>query len=124
MASQVVRGRRILVVEDEYFIADELRLAFEKMGASVLGPVATAEAALELISSQQAIDGATLDVALRGGQSTAVAEMLFERGVPFVLLTGLDEDALPEPLRQVPCCQKPVNVQEVLSKLFMDDASH
>jgi CheY-like chemotaxis protein len=116
--TDVARGRRILVVEDEYFIADDLRNALEALGAIVVGPVPTVEDALAIISSQQAIDGATLDVALRGVTSYPVAKLLIEHGVPFVLLTGYDERALPRRLRSLPRCQKPVNVEKVLNVLF------
>ncbi|MBB5696139.1 response regulator [Muricoccus pecuniae] len=36
---ETLRGRRILVVEDEYFIAEEVREALERAGAEVVGPV-------------------------------------------------------------------------------------
>jgi superfamily II helicase len=34
-------GRRVLIVEDEYFLADDFRQILADYGAEVLGPVAT-----------------------------------------------------------------------------------
>jgi len=53
--------RRILVVEDEYFSAEELREALHRLGAEVVGPVPTGEAALALLKSEP-IDAAVLDI--------------------------------------------------------------
>lgn len=35
------RGRRILVVEDQFYVADDLATAFAGLGVDVLGPVPT-----------------------------------------------------------------------------------
>ena len=40
-----LRGARVLVVEDEYYIADDLRRALEAAGAEVVGPFSTIEKA-------------------------------------------------------------------------------
>ena len=57
-------GRRILVVEDEFFVADDLVQALTRLGAEVLGPVATREEAFELLSTGERIDLAVLDLSL------------------------------------------------------------
>jgi hypothetical protein len=41
----------ILVVEDEYFLADDIARALTGAGASVLGPVPTAEEAVDLVDA-------------------------------------------------------------------------
>lgn len=114
----LVRGRRILVVEDEFFIAEELRHALEDLGAHVVGPVATVDAALAVVRSPDPLDGATLDMTLGRERSDEVARALQERGVPFVILSGYGERGLPEDLRQIPRCEKPFDIRKVVRKLF------
>jgi len=114
----IVRGRRILIVEDEFLIAEELREAFEDLGAVVVGPVATVEAALAIIVSGHPLDGATLDVTLGREKTFPVAEALLERDLPFVLVTGYGDVALPEGLRDLPRCEKPFDLRSILRNLF------
>ena len=38
MDTSILQGRRILIVEDDYFAASELRAAFEECGCEILGP--------------------------------------------------------------------------------------
>lgn len=113
-----VHGRHILIVEDEFLIADELREAFEELGAVVVGPVATVEAALTIIGSRKRIDAATIDVTLGRAKAFPVAEVLLERGLPFVLLTGYSDQALPDNLRDVPKCEKPFDMRKIVQALF------
>ena len=53
-------GRRILIVEDEYFLADDLRQILSDQRAEVLGPVATIANVLSVISNTGPIDCAVL----------------------------------------------------------------
>ncbi|GLR54270.1 response regulator [Shinella yambaruensis] len=78
---------RILVVEDEIFIAMEIERALTSGGFEVLGPVGSIEDALQLLHREQP-DAAVLDVTLRDGRVTAVAALLRSRGVPFLLASA------------------------------------
>jgi CheY-like chemotaxis protein len=109
-------GKQILVVEDEYFIASDLKRALEAQGATIVGPVASLGKALDLIA-RQAIDAAILDVNLEGAHSFPVADQLRENGVPYMFVTGYDEWALPEKYRQVPRVAKPFRVSVMLRAL-------
>ena len=46
-----------------------------------------------------------------------VAEVLAERGVPFLILSGYGETALPPNRRHWPVCGKPFKSQELLRRL-------
>ena len=46
MEKQPLQGCRVLVVEDEYFIADDVRDWLKKAGASVVGPLSNASGAV------------------------------------------------------------------------------
>jgi CheY-like chemotaxis protein len=63
--SSSLANRRVLVVEDEYFVAQQIARAFRELGAQVLGPVPTSEAAIA-IAREKKVDAAVLDIHLRG----------------------------------------------------------
>lgn len=79
-----LRGRRILVVEDEYFIAVDIKEKLEAAGAVVVGPVATIGKALSLLATET-LDGAILDLNLGGQMGFRVGDAFKERAIPFVL---------------------------------------
>jgi CheY-like chemotaxis protein len=114
----LARGRRILVVEDEYLIAADLSDALADLGATVIGPVATVRDALAAVEGADPPDGATLDVTLGQEKSFPVADALVDRGVPVVLLTGYSAEGLPDRFRDVPRCDKPFELRALLRALF------
>lgn len=114
-----MQGKRILVVEDEYFIAKSLARDLQRAGAAVIGPVPTVAEALDLIGDG-AFDGAVLDVNLRGEMAYPIADALAERRVPFVLATGYSADVLPRRYAAVPRCDKPVEPDALAAALFPD----
>lgn len=85
--------RRILVVEDEIFIALELELVLLEAGYEVIGPAPAVAAALRLLAGR-APDAAVLDMNLRGERVTPVAEVLVAKAVPFVLTSAYGEGEL------------------------------
>ena len=85
-----LKGKRILVVEDEALIAVMVEDMLTEMGGEVVGPAATIDEALDLARAQ-ALDAAALDVNVRGQRIDPVAEALFERGVPVLFATGYGE---------------------------------
>ena len=103
-----LRGRHVLVVEDEYMIAEELGACLREAGASVVGPVGTLEAAMSLAASHP-VDVAVLDMNLAGVSVIPLAAALEARGVPFVFSTGYDASAIPIGFRDVPRCEKPIS---------------
>lgn len=113
---QQLDGERVLVVEDQFLVAESLRFLLESMGAEVLGPAPTVARALEL--ADQPIDAAVLDVDLRGESSTSLALRLQERDVAVVFLTGYDPSVrLPEELRSLPSLSKPTGAAQLARAL-------
>jgi DNA-binding response OmpR family regulator len=106
-------GKHILVVEDEYFIASDLKRALQAHGATIIGPVGGVDKALDLIA-REPIDAAVLDVNLDGADSFPVADRLGDKAVPYMFVTGYDEWALPEKYRAVPRIAKPFQVSSIL----------
>ena len=117
-ALPTLRDRRILVVEDEYMVAEDLRIELEEMGAEVLGPVPSVAGALALLARGARPDAAILDVNLGGEMVFPLAEALRERGVPFMFATGYDAWSLPAAYAEVPRCEKPFEVWHCLRMLF------
>lgn len=90
-----LEGRTVLVLEDEYYIADDLRRWLEAEGATILGPTASLSEGLRLLGDGAAPDLAILDIGVRGGSVFPVADLLLRRGIPFVFATGYDRARLP-----------------------------
>lgn len=107
MPEQTLRDYRILIVEDEYLLAEDLRHVLTKAGAIVAGMASTVKDALELIDADGKLDAAVLDMNLGGSPVSPVADRLVELGVPFVLTTGYDASAIPPRFRSVVRCEKP-----------------
>jgi two-component SAPR family response regulator len=105
--SPSLAGRRVLIVEDEYFLADDLSQAVAQLEAEVLGPVATCEDAFDLLSTGEQIDLAVLDINLEGEAIFPFADTLIEQGVPFLFATGYDQVSVPARYQHVPCWEKP-----------------
>jgi CheY-like chemotaxis protein len=114
-------GRRILVVEDEYFIADDLVVALRAAGAEIIGPASTWQEALSMLEATPP-DLAILDINLRGENGFAVADALAARGLPFVFATGYDPSAIPERHAGRPVWQKPFDVNDIAAALSQDIA--
>ncbi|HEX2552716.1 MAG TPA: response regulator [Microvirga sp.] len=84
----MLNGYRVLVVEDEAVVAEDLRATIEEAEGVVLGPFPTAGDARALLKSGSAIDAAVLDVNVSDGMITPVLEALCARGIPTVVCTG------------------------------------
>jgi CheY-like chemotaxis protein len=110
-------GLRVLIVEDEFFAAVELEDLLQGMGCIVVETAPTIAQALRALANEWP-DVAVLDVNLRGEQVTPVAEILQERGVPFVLVTGYQRGQLhEEALQRAPLLRKPVEGRRLASEL-------
>lgn len=118
----LLRGRRILVVEDEYLIADAMLRGLENEGAVVLGPLPSVRDALRVLETEAQLDGAVLDINLGGEKVFPVAEALVMRAVCFLFTTGYDARDVPECWRHVPRLEKPVQVVTIATTLFGDGA--
>jgi len=90
----MLRGRRVLVAEDEALIAMLIEDRLLDAGAKVFGPASTVDEALRLIdqaASDGGLDAAVLDINLEGDVVSPVADKLAALHVPFVFATGYGE---------------------------------
>lgn len=113
----IAKGRRVLVVEDEMIIVLMIEETLLGLGAVVVGPVAGPEAALRL-ATEASIDAAILDINIKGGNSYAVADILAERGIPFVFCSGYSEWAVEERHRERPRLAKPYSTKDLEDRVL------
>jgi CheY-like chemotaxis protein len=104
--AQPLRGRRILVVEDESLVSLMIEDIVAELGCIVVGAAASAAQAAAVVE-REAIDCAVLDVALAEGQVFPLADVLAARGVPFVFATAYHPGALDPRYAAVPLVEKP-----------------
>ncbi|MDA9496837.1 response regulator [Bradyrhizobium sp. CCBAU 11357] len=112
-----LRGRRIFVVEDEYFLADDIGKTFRALGAEIAGPVGHLEDAHKILHDGSVLDGAVLDVNIRSEMIFPIARELRARNVPFVFTTGYDKITLGPEFQDVPLLEKPIDLQAMARKL-------
>jgi two-component SAPR family response regulator len=115
-------GFNVLVVEDDYFVANELAAILREHGANVLGPVPDVAKGRAILSNSEP-DCALLDVNLKGQLVFELAEELIDRGVPSVFTTGYDSSFLPPRLRKAPCLQKPIDGRDLVRTIQNEAAA-
>jgi two-component SAPR family response regulator len=112
----VLNGVGVLIVEDEYLIAQEVAEILRLQGATVLGPVAEAAGARRLLAEKRP-DCALLDINLRGKLVFEFAAELQRLSIPAVLITGYDRSIIPAAFRHLPSLQKPVNSHRLITSI-------
>lgn len=113
---QQLLDTRVLIVEDEYLIMDEVKRIIESAGGIVVGAHGNLD---DDVFERSAIssDIAMLDINIRGKMIYPFADVLRERGVPFIFATGYDFDGIPEKFSSVPRIQKPFDPHELVNAL-------
>jgi CheY-like chemotaxis protein len=112
-----LRGRRVLVAEDEYLICTLIGQMLHHLECTVVGPAHNLSEALQAIRTSD-IDAALLDVQLGDADVYPAAEELKHRNIPFVVATGYRNlDGSPQLLRDAPRLTKPFNEQQLLDIL-------
>jgi CheY-like chemotaxis protein len=115
--SDGLKGRRVLVVEDEMMIAMLVEDMLADLGCSVVGPAHGLQAAMALAEEAADLDAALLDVNLAGQPVFAVADVLRARNVPIVFCTGYGDAGLREADRGAPVLQKPYRSRDLAETL-------
>lgn len=105
---------RILVVEDDYFMAERLAREIRANGDVVVGPFADVHDAIGLVGAVQA---AILDVKVQDETSFQVADSLICHDIPFVFLTGYDPQVVPARFKRRHVYAKPSHAAPLLHDL-------
>jgi len=111
---RALAGRTILIVEDDYYVAQECANVVRREGGQVLGPVPDPEQARALVR-ESTPDCALLDVNLKGEFSFSLAEDILNEGIPAIFTTAYEAVFMPQWLRHVPLLMKPINMQELVA---------
>jgi CheY-like chemotaxis protein len=111
-----LRGKRVLVVEDERLIALDNQDLLESWGCTVVGPAGSVAEALLLLEPDLP-DAAVLDFDLGGETSEPVAEALCRANRPFVVTTGYATHHLGPCTAGARMLDKPVNADALKSAL-------
>jgi DNA-binding response OmpR family regulator len=110
-------GRRIFIVEDEYFLADDIGRACRALGADIAGPVGDLNDALSILHDGSVLDAAVLDVNIRSEMIFPVARELKARNVPFLFTTGYDKVTISPEFHDVPILEKPIDMPAMAQRL-------
>lgn len=105
---------RVLVVEDDYFIAQKLVQEIGEQGDEVVGPFANVHDAVLNIDN---VDAGILDIKLGSDDSFVVADLLQIRDRPFLFLTGYDRSILPQKFSAQHVFYKPSHALPLLCDL-------
>ena len=107
----------ILLLEDETLIALDLQFTLEAAGHTVKA-LASNEAANAWLGDNTP-SAAIVDLKLRDGDSTALADRLASSQVPLVIYTGRDirTGDLSQSLRRVPILKKPTDQDGIVAML-------
>ena len=110
-------GLLVLVVEDEFLIAEEMVAVLEDAGHTVLGPAGSLSAAEAVLSHPPKPDVAVLDANLRGETSAALAATMRTIGVPFCVCTGYRISDLQALFGDVVTLRKPIDPKKLLQTI-------
>lgn len=117
---QMLKGLRILVVEDVGMVAMSLKAMLQELGCVVVATAARLHEAEEL-ARHETLDGVLLDLNLAGQYTFPIADILRERKVPFIIMSGYDAGQLRSDLAEAPQMAKPfdrVALEPMLCKVL------
>jgi len=111
-----LRDKRVLVVEDDYFLAQDIREEISRIGSTVIGPAASLETAVAL-AQDHPIDVAILDINLAGEMVFPLADELAGRGAALLFITGYDTALIPRRFAQYAAWEKPTTATSLAREL-------
>lgn len=111
-----IEGCRVLIIEDEYFLADDLE------GASVSWlqgdrPIAELRDAMSI--QTDSFDLALIDINLRECLAYPIADELIRLGKPFIFVTGYGADAIPHRFKDVRRFENPCDFRTISAEISM-----
>lgn len=115
--NKTLNGYHILIVEDEYLIAMNMSYILEDLGVIIVGPESSVFDTIKQINNNTRIDAAILDINLGKEFVYPVADILRNRGIPFIFTTGYDAKSIKAEYLDIQICQKPVSFEKLIKVL-------
>jgi PAS domain S-box-containing protein len=112
-----ISGNRVMIVEDEALVAMVVSESLSLLGCSVVGPFSRCADAIAAVEADE-VDAAILDVNLDGEMVYPLADVLAEREVPFIFVTGYGAESIDRRFAHIPVIQKPVE-RHILQRIFV-----
>ena len=109
---QLLANYRVLVIEDEYFLAQDLEAALKSFGMETVACIGDLNAALDQLA-KGGFDVAVLDINLHGREAFSVADELKRKWIPFVFATGYGAEMIPDRFADVIRWEKPFDALNV-----------
>jgi CheY-like chemotaxis protein len=110
---------RILIVEDEPFIALALEEMLQELGFEIAGSMSRVSDAIAFIAREH-IDVALLDVNIGFNKVDPVADALARLDCPFVFITGYGRSGLPTAHAHRPVLEKPFKIDDLVSAIRVE----
>jgi CheY-like chemotaxis protein len=105
-------AKKLLLAEDETLVGMMMRDLLSDAGFFVVGPIQTLDEAIGAARSFE-FDGAILDVNMGGTLVYPLAELLAQRGIPFIFITGYDDDSIDPRFSGASILQKPLDPEKL-----------
>ena len=123
ICEEALLERSILIVEDDFLQAFDVKSALVKRGAKVIGPIGSLDEGLDRARGAPLIDAAVVDLNLGGEMAFPLVDELVRLDVPVILITGYDRRVIPYRLQHLQCIEKPACptlLAEVTGELFAE----
>lgn len=112
--SKPLKGKRILIIEDEPMVAMDMSSHLTSAGAEIVGPAGNESAALRLVS-EETFDAAVLGANLLGQPIDEIAALLTRKNVPFAFVSGYGRETLPASFAAAELIAKPFDSSRLLT---------
>ena len=111
---EILKEKRVLVLDDEWLIADQHSQVFHSVGADIVGPFLSLKDAMNI--DLETLDLAILDFALHNdGNVLPLADRLLEKNVPMLFVTGYGSNTvLPDRFAHESVVPKPASAGALL----------
>jgi DNA-binding NarL/FixJ family response regulator len=109
-----LKGKRIIIIEDEPLVSMELEETLATAGCEILGTTGNFIEA-KAISAKAVCDAALVDVNLAGQPVDEIASTLTKRNIPFAFVSGYGRESLPEGFREAVLLRKPFRQDELVA---------
>ncbi len=104
--------KHVLIVEDSGQLAFVMETMLKAAGYTVCGKAASVEDARTLLDSRPC-DAALLDIALGEQSALPLVEVLAQRDIPFLVISGTSAERLPREFAGAPYLAKPFTAPQL-----------